>query len=247
MTKNKTSNIIKIIKDNYKIFIPIAFMIVLFASFFFYYKFSLENKFKVDKEEELYQYFDGEKYEYKGIISENRKKEIVDFKEKNIKINQDGTPIYYKNKKTVIFPHDMSIVMPTLSCAEYLTKKYSYIKNNSKDYKLITEGYNNNLGHYFLYDGNDIYFFIDEVKLTVNKEEIKLSPLSYVIATYRDKISYYDKETDTFKTIEIDNDDSTVSSDYYKIYISRDIVDYFGTNVILTNQIKLLSTIDKKG
>ena len=137
--------------------------------------------------------------------------------------------------------------MPTINCAEYLSQGYSYIIYQNKNYNLITKNYNKKLGKYFLYDGSDLYFFIDEVILKVDEKEIKLSPMSYVIAKYNKYISYYDKESDTYNTIETTSDESTIKNNYYTIYISKDRIDYYGTNVILTSDIKNLNTIDKKG
>ena len=234
-------------KENYRIFIPIALMIVLFAAFLVYYKVSLSNVFHVDTEDSFYQYFYNNKYEYKAIVSKNKKGVIIDFKEEDITINQDSTPIYYSDGKTVIFPSDMSVIMPIMNCSEYLAKGYSYIEYKDKVYKLTTLKYSDNLGHYFLYDGNDLYFFIEEVTLKVSGQEIKLSPMSYVIARYGNYISYYDKENDEYETINVSSDDSLVSNDYYNIYVSKDTVDYYGTNVILTSNIDMLNTIDKKG
>lgn len=235
------------IKENYKIFIPIALMIVLFAAFFVYYKVSLTNVYRVDTKGSFYQYFYDKKYEYDAVVSKNKKGVIVDFNEEDIDINQDSTPIYYKDGKTVIFPKDMSVVMPLLNCSEYLAKGYSYIEYGDRTYKLTTDKYSDNLGHYFLFDGNDLYFFIEEVTLKVNGEEIQLSPFSYVVARTGNFVAYYDKKNDVYKTINVENIDATIKNDYYTIYISSDIIDYYGTNVILTSKIDMLNTIDRKG
>ena len=52
-------------------------------------------------------------------------------------------------------------------------------------------------GDLFLFDGGDLYFFLDEVTLKIGDSEIKLSPMSYVVAKYNNSISYYDKKNDT--------------------------------------------------
>ena len=79
-----------------------------------------------------------------------------------------------------------------------------------------------------------------------NNEKIELSPFSYIIAKYNKSISYYDKKTDTFKTLEVTNDKSLVENEYYSINISKDNINYQGTNIILTSAIENLITIDKK-
>ena len=239
----------KYIQDNYKLMIPIVFMLVLFIAFLIYYKVSVGSNYHIDTDVDVFQYFSDRKYEYKAVLSKNRKDVVVDFQPKDIKIHLDSTPIYLNNKKkdTVIFYQDMSVVMPTMSCAEYVAKKYSYITFKDNMYTMTANRYHGRLNHYFLYDGEDLYFFIEKVTLNVNNETINLSPYSYVIVKYNNYLSYYDKESDTYKTLKIDNHNVVVSNEYYKILVDRDIIDYQGTNVILTSKIDELNTIDKKG
>ena len=122
--------------------------------------------------------------------------------------------------------------------------KINHLYDNSKS--SILNKYNNKLNHYFLYDGLDLYFFIEPVTLTINEEKIELSPFSYIIAKYNNSISYYDKKTDTFKLVEIKDDNSIIENKYYSINISKDTLNYQGTNVILTSSIDNLMTIDNK-
>ena len=247
MKTEKIVNIKNIIKENYKLIIPIALMIVIFIAFLIYYKVSIiSSNYTIDETAEVYQYFYDQKYEYKTTISKNRKDVILDTKPQDIKINLDSTPIYYQKEDIVIFPKDMSVVMPTLSCAEYLSKGYSYITDENGIYTLTTDKYNKKLNHYFLYDGLDLYFFIEPVTLTIGKENIELSSFSYVIAKYNKYITYYDKKTDTSKTIETDVDDSTIKNEYYTINISKDSLNYHGTTILLTSSLENLNTIDKK-
>ncbi len=239
----------KFLMDNYKLMIPILFMLVLFIAFLIYYQVSIHSNYHVDTEVNVYQYFSDRKYEYSAMISKNRKDVIIDYKPIDVKINLDSTPIYYNSKKDdiVVFAKDMSVVMPTMSCAEYLAPGYSYITFKNNIYTMTTNKYNGKLNHYFLYDGGDLYFFIEKVILKINNEEIELSPYSYVIANYGGYLSYYDRGTDTYKTLTIGNHDIVVSNEYYKILIDKDIIDYQGTNVILTSKLDKLNTIDKKG
>ena len=243
MTKD---NITKIIKENYKIIIPFALMLVLFISFFVYYKVMIADNYTKDETIEVFQYFYEKKYDYNLKVSKNRRDVIVDIAPQDIKVEYDSTPIYSKNSDIVIFPKDMSVVMPTLSCQEYLSKRYSYITYKNGNYNLTTNKYNNKLNHYFLYDGLDLYFFIEPVTLTINEEKIELSPFSYIIAKYNNSISYYDKKTDTFKLVETKDDNSIIENKYYSINISKDTLNYQGTNVILTSSIDNLMTIDNK-
>ncbi len=243
----KDNDVIKFIKDNYKLVIPIAFLLVVFIAAITYYQISISNNITKETDEKVYQYFYTKKYEYTATISKNRKDVIVDYQPKDININLDSTPIYYQKENIVIFPKDMSVIMPTLNCQEYLSTGYSYITHNKGVYNLTTNKYNKKLNHYFFYDSKDLYFFIEPTTLKVGKEEIKLSSLSYVIAKYGSSITYYDKKTDTSKTIETNNNDDYIENEYYKIYINRDTIDYQGSTVPITQDISKLNTIDMKG
>lgn len=230
-----------------KLIIPITLIFVLFIAFLIYYKFSVYDGIVREEKGSFYQYFFSEKYEYNGVVSFNKMDVIVDFTTSDYDIKFDSTPIYYKDKNMVIFPSDVSVVMPTLGCSEYRALKYSYITKSKDNYILTTKKYSDKLGRYFLYDGNDMYFFLDKVTLTVGERNIELSPLSYVIARYDDYIYYYDKDSDVFESINISGDEGYVKNDYYKIFVSLDKLDYFGNNVILSSDISSLSTIDMKG
>lgn len=238
--------IVNWIKENYKIIIPLALILVIFIAFLIYYKVSILNNITKETTEPVYQYFQGKRYNYNAIITTNRRNIIIDLKTSDYDIEYDATPIYYKDKKRVIFPKDMSVIMPTLNCSEYLSLGYSELIYTKKNYNLKTKNYNGKLGHYFLYDGNNLYFFIEETTLIIGNEKIKLTPLSYVIASPNQTITYYNKESDIYQTIEANTDTTTVENDYYKIYPTRDTLDYYGENVLLTSKIDELNTIDNK-
>ena len=79
MKEQKKDKITKFMKENYKLIIPIALMIVLFIAFLIYYKVSISNNYHIDTEEKVYQYFYDKKYEYNSIVSKNKKDVIIDF------------------------------------------------------------------------------------------------------------------------------------------------------------------------
>lgn len=234
------------VKENYKLVIPILLMILLFVVFFVYYQVS-SREVLTDNDYKFYKYVSDYKYEYEGVVTTNRKGEVVGFKGKNIEVELDSTPIYYQDKDKVILPKDMSVVMPTLSCAEYLSPGFSVVTYEDKVYKLLTKNYNKNLNHYFFYDSEDLYFFIENVVLKYNDKEVKLTPFSYVV--YRnnnDSLSYYDKESDKYEVIMDVSGSVIVSSDYYSIHVDGDYIDYHGSEVLLTSGISNLNTIDMK-
>lgn len=234
----------KFISDNYKILIPIVLLLVIFLGFIIYYVVSKTFVYTKVVNGNYYQYFGGEKVNYNADITYDKKGVIKNINPKDKIINYDSTPMYDKNNDIVIFPSDMSVVAPVMNCSEYLTKANSYIKYENKRYSLVTNKYNNYLGHYFLFDGKDLYFFIEDVTLIMGDEKIELSPFSYVIADGRN-ITYYDKKNDKINSFVSDPGITYVKNDYYKVYISSDYIDFSGQRVILTEDISYLSNINE--
>ena len=240
--------ILRFFKQNVKLIIPLSLIFVLFIAFFVYYKISVDDSYREYKDIEVYQYFNARKYDYMATVGFNRRKEIVELSSKDYNINYDSTPIYYKYKYKVIFPKNMAVVMPTLNCAEYLSPKFSLVTNKGNVYYLKTTKYDAKIGHYFLFDGKGLYFFVDPVKLVVNNQAVTLSSMSYVhMSNVSPTLSYYDKKTDTYKTVKVNDYKTTVESDYYKVNINTNQIDYFGENIILPSKVSELNSIDLKG
>ena len=55
--------IVKFLKENYKLIIPISLMVVIFIAFLVYYKISILDNYREYKEENVYQYFYGKRYD----------------------------------------------------------------------------------------------------------------------------------------------------------------------------------------
>ena len=101
----------------------------------------------------------------------------------------------------------------------------------------------------FLYDGKDLYFFIDNVTIVTGDREINLSPMSYVNCSYLNMIEYYDKESDTYGSIDYDKGSVYVKNDYMNIDVSLDRVVYKDDFYLLGGDFgsyKKITDIDKK-
>lgn len=206
--------VIDFCKQKYKILIPVMAIFVLIITMLFLYREYKYDNLRNKKEEEVYQYFGGERNDYTAIITYNLKDIIVDVTPKDKKIDYDATPIYFKDQDKVLFPKEMSIVFPLKEESQLKLYKYSmYEKIDDTD--IITM--NNKSGyyyHFFLFDGKGLYFFPEEMTLYINdKEYKKLSPMSYVSVVGGYTLTYYDKENDTSEFLEVENKKIAVGSD----------------------------------
>lgn len=242
-------NIVNFCKKKYKLLIPIMVAIVLFVTIFFLYREYKYDNTRNKQEVSVFQYFGGQKTEYTAIITYNLRDLIVDIKPKNVKVNYDSTPIYYEELDKIIFPKEMTIVFPLRSDSQYKLYKYAIYYNEDETHYIKNNVDLGDYQYFFLYDGQDMFFFPDEVTLNINdKEYKKLGAMSYISVVGGYTLVYYDPVTDTSEFIELEGDKVSITSEHININVTRRTFDYFGNDVILVNPNYLnpvFKTIDK--
>lgn len=243
--KEKLNNIKLIIRDNSKIIVPaIVITIILIVTFItlYFYKY---NSYHKEEKLVLYNYVTVDKNEFDCTMSTNRKKEIIKLEvDKNTIV--DSFPMYNRDKKIVIFPKSMSVVYAANEFYQYSTNDNSYIYYDVNNYKLIDKDYNDSVRHSFLYDGNNLYFFLDKVKLKIGDKTVELSPLSMVIANLNNNVLYYDYESDTANLVKYAKQDVIAENKYYSINLMQDKVNYYGNTKLLMDQLDSLAKISSK-
>lgn len=241
-------NIVKFLKEKYKILIPIMVVIVLLVTMFFLYKEYIYDNRRDKEEVPVFQYFNSVRVDYTGIFTYNLKKALVDIEAKDAKINFGSGPIYYKDLSKVVFPREMSVVFPLSSGSQYKLYKYgifykldevNFIKSNTDE---------DNYSNFFLYDGDGLFFFPDEVSLKLNdKEYKKLGAMSYVNLVGTSLI-YYDPSNDKAEIIELNKEKVTLNNKYIDLNIKETSFYSFGEINLLFNPNNLrplFKTIDK--
>ncbi len=202
-TKKKLNT--RINKDTIlKVSIVLITLLFIFIIYQIFNNIILKNK-KVDLSgQNYYQYFYGMYQEYGGKIDLIRDKESVQLKLESGKIlNLDSTPIYYKDiLRKVILPSKMEIVQPSSGTLYKIDEFSNVFQENASMYvKKFNSENGKMLDNVFLYDGEDLYFFVDETIITIGDQEITVSPLSYCIVNYRQNIEIYDYEKNEYTII----------------------------------------------
>lgn len=215
------------IKKYYSILIPAFLVIVILIAVILYAMEYKNNRYAIVTDTKVYQYFSGNKMEYTAKVGRNRKKVILNFEAKDFSVNLDSTPAYVKKKEgvDVIFPKEMMAFFP-LNDKAYVVDALSEVYTNYDLNYLRIKRLDKSFDHMFLYDGKDLYFFLDEVTLIVGDKEIILSPMSYVSCSYLNMVEYYDYSNDKYVTIELGNENVYVKNDYMNIDVSLDKVIY---------------------
>lgn len=200
----------------------IIFPVVLILLVALYIKKTIDKK--IYKDTNFYQFIAGQKVEYEGQIVFDRNEKVSELKFKDITIELDSTPIYYEkdNKTNVIFPETMNVAYPESNGLQYELPYFSV---------LHTDGlgtYDNKYKSYencFIYDFNNLYFFIDSTTLKVGELEYNLEPFSYAIVIPNEPIEIYDKINDQYYILEW-NDDVKANTEGYTIDLVIDSISY---------------------
>lgn len=230
------------IKNKYNLLIPVFLLVVLLIAVLLYTNEYKNNRYAEMKEVSVYQYFSGIKMEYTAIIGRNRSNVVLEYENKDLVVSLDSTPIYLKDNDSVIFPKEMSVVFP-LKQREYQVNALAEVYKENELYYLNIRNLNKTFDHIFFYDGNNLYFFVDGVTLTVGDEVIELGPMSYVSASYMNFVEYYDKGTDTYGMINITNEKVVVKNDYMTINVVGDEIVYKDNFAFLTKDFSVLTKV----
>lgn len=177
---------------------------------------------------DFYQWYSGQKVEYKGQLTFTRKEGLTELKATDRKVTLDSTPVYYADENDkVIFPEDMAIVYPNNNGMMYRINHFAdIIEENGSIYletNLATKTNKTKLEKAFLYDGQDLYFFLERTTITVNGTNYEVSPLSYAIVRYKQNVEIYNYEKDEYQVIDTtETQDAKVVTDTYTINMSVD-------------------------
>ncbi len=202
--------------------------------------------------ENYYQYFYGLMQEYSGKIKiekENDETKMI-LEDEDRVVCLDSTPIYYKDVLgKVLLPSEMELVV--VDDSFYKLKNFTnIIEENGEIYsKKFNKKAQKALLNSFIYDGEDLYFFLDETIVRIGDVEYVLSPLSYAIVTYRDCIELYNYEKEEYTII---NDPETVCLDAiaenrkgkYKINMSVDSLSSEKAQYLLLSNISDLKEVE---
>ena len=183
--------------------------------------------------DEVYIYFGEEKFEFKSKATLYNDKGITSLLLDEKKVELQSEPIYYKKRVEALFPQKMSVVFPITNGMQKKVNYYTSIEKNGEDFYLKNKDLDYKISSSFLYDGNDLYFFIEDTKIVFGEVEINIPRFSYVINRYKGELYIYDYSQDNMMFFEQVNEDVYAISNNYKINISID-------SLILNNKTKLL-------
>lgn len=237
-------------KNNHK-YMPlewIASMILLVILVVIIFWFMSDKQTKTVKADDISVYFIGTLYKYDGKC-----KITYDGQNAVIKAGKDEPEIVLKDQ-VLVADKGQRLVTPNsliyhtgdpsndLKRVNYFSdiyiddEKHIVIERDNKKV-IVTDG--------FLYNGADLYVFLEDMTLTIGEEEIQLKPLSYVVVKYQKSLEVYSSETNEYMTMaSFGSDIKAVSNRGYVLNLSTDLYETEENEYILFSGIEQLESIN---
>ena len=198
-----------------------------------------------------YQYFNGIEQEYSGkmdVVQKDDETQLI--LENGQVVYLDSTPMYYKNiLGKSLLPKEMELVVP--DSGTYKLNKFTNVieENNKIKLKKLNSSKTKDIDNGFLFDGNDLYFFLDDTTITVGNKDYELPALSYAIVNYKTNVELYNYDTNEYTIIQ---DEESLKSDVtatnksknYTINMSLDSLKTDKSNQLLITNINNLREYD---
>jgi len=155
---------------------------------------------KTEETHEFFSYFFDYRTNFEGKIVLNRDDLILSLDSKSVSITSN--PVYFsKNIAQMILPANMEIVFPYRNNPMYKLGAFSKIYLQDNKLYVNSEAGKGELSNCFLYDGDDLYVFVEETQVSIGDTSYKLGPMSFIEVT-KNYIRIYDKENDEYEMLE---------------------------------------------
>ncbi len=222
------NNKVKNKKINSSILAIIILILLLVCAFVLFFEINGYRTIQ-EKSYDFYYFFANRRLDFNGKILYNAKDKILSLESDGITLS--STPVYYKDQDQMILPSAMEIVQPYKSSPMHNLGTFSRIYyTGSYLYANIENGVGR-LYDCFLYDGNDLYVFLEDTTVFIGEDKYELNPMSF-IEINNGNIQMYNKKTDSYMVF---NTSSKVVAytDEYSIDLVSDSVTYNSTYYLL--------------
>ena len=158
----------------------------------------------------------------------------------------DSLPIYMEaEQNTLILPREMVYYIPRSQAfgrMEYFSRIHVDARGGIEAFR---DGESRQIERGFLFDGKDLYIFLEPVFISINSYQIKLPAMSYVEASYNGDVMLFDYGTKEFM---IESPRGSViardrAGDYSLSLLNDSLMEKDGENRLLFTRPELLDPI----
>ncbi len=202
------------------------------------------NKYTIE-EEEMYIYFDQAKFEFNTKITLDSSSGITKLEANGEEMDLESEPLYYKGIDKVIFPKEMAVVFPLSSGQQRKINEFTTLDASNGGMYLVNTNLNYPISNAFLFDGNNLYFFLEDTTVKVGEIEITVPAFSYAIYNFNKDFYLYHYEEDKMYYFANLDQDVLASTSSYTVNLTIDSIEYNGKSKLLLKNFSYLSNLKK--
>ena len=217
-------------------------MVALLGLLYYWYDSKLAG---FEPEESTYQIWCGTRFDYASDASFYDTDGNVTIKEGDTELTPVDAPILYSKQYKLTTVTDMLMMQPetgmslkrilALTTVSYAGGRTTFTKG---------DGTAQCFGG-FMYDGKDMYIFLEKTTLTFGNVTVELGPLSYVTAVYNDRVEYFNSEDQSSKVYGLSNVNVTaVTESGYVLDLGRDCMERDGNEYLLFSAVSSVKEIE---
>lgn len=218
-------NINKLLNNKYiKLLIGIVLLTILVIAIIMIIR--LNNKsYKYEiRDEKIYTYIGERKYEYDSKVTIDAKGNVSKIKSKDEQLEISSYPIYYTTKKQVVFAEKMALINPYNDISQNSSAKIFSITNTLNNSYMKSNDVEKDISEYFLFNGEDMYFFVNNVDISFDNYKETLPPFSYIILDMVNDLYIYNYDKDEMNKQANINSDVIVSFNDCSINLTDDSI-----------------------
>lgn len=198
------------------------------------------------KDENVYMYVQDMRMDFYSTITLDHEDNVTKlYIDEEYEMDMGTEPLYYENKEEVIFPNVMSVIFPLEGKSQKKLNRFTTVNGEGIQAIISNQNLKYALVDGFIYDGGNLYFFVEKGTLTWGTNKIELSPMSMVDCYYQGDLSIYDYEKNEAVLYENVTDDVIITFDDYSVNLSYDSVAVDDSSFLLHKNIEKLATLEK--
>ena len=146
-------------------------------------------------------------------------------------------PIYYADKTEAIFPREMSVVFPRDDRRQKKINRYTKVDGEGVQAVLNNTNLKYALVDAFVYDGDNVYFFIEDGTVKYGDKTVPISKFSMVVCEYRGSLAIYNYQTQQMTYEEKFEGKVTAEFENYSVNLSEDKIIVKGESSLLDKNV----------
>ena len=220
--------------------------ILIVALFFLFFKANKNIKEFHIEDKTLYTYFGKQKLEYSSHITLTKESDATELKVDGNNVELGSDPLYYSDEKKIILPTNLSAVFPLSNMSQKKVNYYSQIYEENEKVILSRDDKKIDMSHTFLYDGNDLYLFLEDTTITVDGKEINIPAFSYVLCVYNDELYIYgyNQDIEYYDIKNLNDNNIYAKGSSYLVNINYDYIKFNEKSILLTKNIDSLNSVN---